>query len=185
MDISQRRIEDEELRVLRDIDHTEHEILDRLSPKLTFIKISFLRGEFMAEGPVTLQVGQSTIASIDYFDQNGNLMPPTFVPPNVTYSIDQPTIASSTPNADNQTDAVAYVAAGVANLTATVAGPNGPLTDTETVTCVAGVTAPPVLSSIKINFAAPTPASLSAAKPAPNAPPLIKGQVSSTGTQVK
>ena len=112
----------------------------------------------MAEGPITLSAGQSTIASIDYFDQTGAPMPSTFVPPAITYSIDNAGIASSTPAADGQTDAVAYVAAGVANLTASCTSAEGlALTDTETVTCSPVVLPPPVLSSIKVNFAAPTP----------------------------
>jgi hypothetical protein len=146
-----------EVEILEDIDRTEHEILDRLTPKLSFIKISFQRGSVMAEGPVVLSAGQSTIASIDYFDQTGNPMPAGFVPPNISFSIDNPAIASSTPNSDNQTDVVSYVSAGVANLTASCTSAEGlALSDTETVTCSPVVLPPPVLSSIKINFAAPT-----------------------------
>lgn len=109
------------------------------------------------QGPVILNQGQSTVATVLYFDQTGAPMPSTFVPPPVSFLIDNSTIASSTPGADNQSDTVAYVAAGVANLTATVTGPNGPLTDTETVTCNPVVVPPPVLSSIKIDFSTPTP----------------------------
>jgi hypothetical protein len=47
---------------------------------------------------------------------------------------------------------VTSLAAGVANLTATVAGPNGPLTDTEAITNVA----PQVLTSVQIQFSAPS-----------------------------
>lgn len=153
---------DEEKRaveILEDIDCTLHRILERLParPQLTGIKIRFTtKGNFM-EGPVTLQQGQSTIASIDYFDQTGAPMPAGFVPPNISYSIDNSAIASSTPNPDNQTDVVAYVTAGVANLTASCTSAEGlALTDTETVTCSPVVLPPPVLSSIKINFAAPS-----------------------------
>ena len=157
MDLFDRKRERKELEVLEDIDRTEHAILDRLRPRLSFIKITFQRGNIMAEGPVTLQQGQSTVASIDYFDQTGAPMPATFTPPNITYSIDHPEIASSTPNPDNQTDPIAYVTAGVANLTARCTSAEGlALSDTETVTCTPVVVPPPVLSSIKINFAAPT-----------------------------
>jgi hypothetical protein len=83
-------------------------------------------------------------------------MPAGFVPPNITFLIDNPALASSTPNADNQTDVVTYVSAGVANLTASCTSAEGlALTDTETVTCSPVVVPPPVLSSIKINFTAP------------------------------
>ena len=149
--------EKRELEVLEDIDRTEHKILHALEPRLSFIKIAFTKGNIMAEGPVVLSAGQSSVASIDYFDQTGAPMPASFVPPNISYSIDQPGIASSTPQSDNQTDDVAYVSAGVANLTASCTSAEGlALTDTEPVTCSPVVAPPPVLSSIKINFAAPT-----------------------------
>src|SRR4029077_1594916 len=109
---------------------------------LSQIKIIFERNNLMAaplpgSDPVTLQPGQSTTAKVLYFDQNGNPMPSSFIPPSVSYSIDHPEFASSTPQADGQSDLVAYVSAGVAQLTATVQGPNGPLSDSETVTCAA------------------------------------------------
>lgn len=133
----------------------ENEILARMRPYLAFIKIRFTRSNGMAtQGPVVLNPGQSTVATVLYFDQSGNPMGAGFTPPTVTYAIDNASIASSTPEADGQSDDVAYVSAGVANLTATVQGPTGPLTDTETVTCNA---APQVLSSVKIAFSTPTP----------------------------
>ena len=109
------------------------------------------------QGPVTLNQGQTTTATVLYFDQNGAPMPSTFVPPAVTYSIDNAAIATSTPASDGQSDLITYVSGGVANLTATVLGPNGTnLTDTETVTCTPPVQGSPVLSSIKIAFSTPT-----------------------------
>jgi hypothetical protein len=148
---------------LKQIERTDEHIADDLDKlvaalpqKLSFIKIRF-KGASMPEGPVTLAQGQSSTATIDYFDQNGNLMSPssTFTPPTVTYTIDNSAIATSVPQPDGQSDLVTWVSAGIANLTATVAGPNGTLTDTETVTCQPAVVATPVLSSIKINFSAP------------------------------
>jgi len=102
-----------------------------------------------AQGPITLQVGQSAEAELLGFDQNGNPMP---LPAGATvsYSIDAPSVATSTPNSDGQTDEVAAVSAGTANLTASVTGPNGVLSDTETVT----VTVPQVLTSVKLAFQA-------------------------------
>jgi hypothetical protein len=132
------------------------EIRDDLRPKLSAIEIRF--GDNMAQGPVTLSSGQSTTATVLYFDQTGAPMPSTFVPPTVTYTIDNAAIASSTPGADGQSDLVTYVSAGVANLTAAVTSAEGlALSDTETVTCSPVVTPPPVLSSVKINFSTPTP----------------------------
>lgn len=131
--------------------------------RLSFIKIGFVRrvhpihhhhieGEEImafAQGPITLQVGQSAEAELLGFDQNGNPMP---LPAGATvsYSIDAPSVATSTPNSDGQTDEVAAVSAGTANLTASVTGPNGVLSDTETVT----VTVPQVLTSVKLAFQA-------------------------------
>ena len=105
----------------------------------------------MAEGPVTLQVGQKTVASIDGFDQNGN---PFLGPiPTPSWSIDNPTFDSIAADATNPADEdVTSLAAGVANLTASVTNAQGTaLTDTETVTNVV----PQVLTSIKINFSTP------------------------------
>jgi hypothetical protein len=128
-----------------------------LQPHLAFIKLVFTQQKeekLMAgiQGPVTLSVGQSTTASVLGFDQFGNPMPSDFVMPPVTFSIDNSALATSTPNADGVTDVIAAVAAGVANLTASVSGPNGTLTDTETVTVTPAVVVPPVLSSIKVAF---------------------------------
>jgi len=154
----------EQEQILKEQEETERSIkrdLDKvvgfLEPHLRVIKIAFTKGTTMAEGPVVLSSGQSTIASIDYFDQTGNPMPAGFVPPNVTYSIDNSALASSAPVGDNQTDLVTYVSAGVANLTGAVISAEGlALSDTETVTCSPVVLPPPVLASVKINFSAPT-----------------------------
>src|SRR5579864_2903377 len=145
--------EEEEIELLRDIDRTDHEILARLTPKLSFIKIAFLRGDnVMAEGPVTLTVGQATIASVDGFDQNG--APFTGPIPTPTWSIDTTTFATIAPAATTPaTEDVTPVAAGTANLTVTVTNAAGTvLTDKDTVTVLA---AAPVLSSVKINFSTP------------------------------
>lgn len=107
------------------------------------------------EGAVTLTTaGQQATASILGFDQFGN--PWTGAIPPVSYSIDDSTIATSTPNADGVTDVVAAVANGVANLDANLTTAEGlALSDTETVTVAIPVVPPPtpVLSSIKIAFA--------------------------------
>lgn len=124
--------------------------------KLSSIKIVF--GGNMAQGPVILNNGQATVATILYFDQSGNPMPSDFTPPAVSYSINPAGIASSTPR-DGQTDDIAFVAAGVATLTASCTSAEGlGLTDTETVTCVSTVPPPPQLASIKIDFSDPNSA---------------------------
>jgi hypothetical protein len=152
------RQEDEEVQILRKIEKEDDRIADDLDkvvgflkPRLSFIKIAFTRSNIMAEGPVSLAVGQKTTASIDGFDQNG--APWTGAIPPVTFTIDNPAFATSTPNSDNVTDVVAGVSAGIANLSASLTNAAGTvLTDTETVTVVA---AAPVLSSIKVNFSTP------------------------------
>lgn len=128
------------------------------SPQLTNIKLKFTTGGIMAEGPVVLSSGQSTVATVDYFDATGAPMPSTFVPPPVTFSIDNAAVASSTPGTDLQSSVIAYVSAGAANLTASVTSAEGlALSDTETVTCSPIVLPPPVLTSVRLNFGTPTP----------------------------
>lgn len=102
-------------------------------------------------GPVTLtSVGQTVTAVVLGFDQFGQ--PWTEPLPPVSFSIDNPAIATSTPSADGVTDIIEAVADGTANLTASLTTAEGvALTDTETVT-VAIAPPAPVLSSIKIAF---------------------------------
>ena len=155
-------LEEESLRELVEAAWKIDRSLDRLihvierhfnAPRLSRIQISFQGEPGMATiGPVTLTAGQSVTASIAGFDQNGN--PWTGTIPPVTYTIDAPTVATSTPNADGLTDGITAVAAGVANLTATLTTAEGlALTDTEAITVTGGTTGTPVLSSIKLQFA--------------------------------
>lgn len=100
-------------------------------------------------GPVSIAIGASTTAEVLGFDQYGQPMP---LPDGTTveYAIDNDAIASSSPNADGLTDAIVGVAAGVANLTATVTPPGGSaLTDSQAITVTE---AAPVLSAVKIAF---------------------------------
>jgi len=137
-------LEKQEVTLLQGQEKTLLEIRNELAPKLAFIKISF--GGSMP-GPVTLTVGQSVPATVQGFDQNGAPFAIDFTANPVTWTIDNPALDSSTPQAD-QSDLVASLSAGTANLTASCAG----LTDTEQVINVA---AAPKLSSIKINFGTP------------------------------
>ena len=150
----------EEIKLLKEILAELVLIRVILEPKrLSFAKIAFSKGKNMAtvQGPVVLNSGQTTIASVNYYDQNGSPMPATFVPPPIAFTIDHPEFASSTPNPDQQTDPLAYVSAGVANLTIKLTSAEGlAITDTETVTCnAAPPPPPPVLSSAKIAFSTP------------------------------
>jgi hypothetical protein len=165
-----RRIE----REVEEVEQLEKKILGLLKPKLSFIKIAF--GGNMAQGPVTLNENQTTVATVLYFDTTGAPMPTdpaVFTPPAVTYTDDHPEFASSVPRADGQADDVDFVAAGIANLTAAVTSAEGVvLTDTEQVICVATVPPPPKLGSIKIDFS--TPEAIPPA-PAPTRLKIIRG----------
>ena len=143
-------------RILAVLEHVENLVAPRLSRiQVTFI--SMPKGIPMpaTQGPVTFTAaGQTVTASILGFDQFGN--PWTGPIPPVSYSIDNPAIATSTPNADGETDAVAAVANGTANLTASLTTAEGlALTDTEQV--IVNIPAPPppptpVLTSISIKI---------------------------------
>lgn len=139
-------------------------IEERTRPKLFRIEIAFTsnpQGVPMSSpvvGPVTLTTaGETATASVVGFDQNGN--PWTGPIPPVTYSIDNPAIATSSPNSDDETDTVTAVANGTANLTASLTTVEGlALSDTEQV--IVNIPAPPppptpVLSSIKVGFTTP------------------------------
>jgi hypothetical protein len=145
-----RREEKEEIRILKHIEEDLDELVAQGKKRLSFIKIAFAIGGRMAQGPVTLSVGQSTKATVVGFDQNGAVFTGT-IPP-VTYTLDNPALDSSTPDGANGDDIVS-LAAGVANLTASLTTAEGmALSDTETITNTAIVQ---VLSSIKIDFATP------------------------------
>jgi hypothetical protein len=132
--------------ILREEKQILSELQLALAPRLSFIKLKFVGGK-MPEGPVTLTVGQKTVASVDGFDQNG--APFTGAMPAATFSVDSPTIDSIDP----VSGAVVSLAAGTANITATLITAEGKsLSDTETATNVAQA---PVLSSVKINFSTP------------------------------
>lgn len=119
------------------------EIEQAVKQKLSFIKIA-LGGE-MPVGPATLSVGDKKTATVLGFDQNGAAFTGSI--PDVTWADDNEPVVQDAPTTTS--DGLTAVAAGVANLTATVQGPNGPLSDTESITVLA---AAPVLSSIKISI---------------------------------
>jgi hypothetical protein len=126
------------------------QILDRLPTpsKLSSIKIAF--GEPPMVGPVTLNVGQKTKATVVGFDQFGAPFNGTM--PTAAFSLDNTTLNSGVDDGAGGFD-VTSLAAGVANLTARLTTTEGTaLTDTETITNVAVVQ---VLSSVKINFSTP------------------------------
>ena len=71
----------------------------------------------MPEGPVTIPIGQMSVATIDGFDQNGAPFTGTISTP--SYTIDNSAIASAAVDAtDPAAEDVTAVSAGTANLTA-------------------------------------------------------------------
>ena len=141
------------LRTEQEILHDEHEILERLRPRLSTIKIAFLKGTHMNTfGPVTLTfVGESKNAVVLGFDQFGN--PWTGEIPAPVFVSDD--TAGSIVTFDPKMGLVTAVANGVANISATLTTAEGvSLGDSETVTVAIPITPPPapVLSSIKIAF---------------------------------
>lgn len=150
------------------IERIVEEILYYVKPHLRTIKIVFNSGDTMnkpsdsplksnvapasGSNPITLTVGQTTVASVVGWDQFGN--PWTGAIPTPAWSIDQPTFDSIA--ADGTTPAnedVTSLAVGVANLTATVVTVEGlTISDTEQITNLASEAA---LTSIQIQFSTP------------------------------
>lgn len=149
-----RREEKEEIAILKDIDRTEHEILEvdreilKGKHRLTAIKI--VHGENNMTGPFTLAVGGKATARVLGFDQNGDPFQIDITKnPVSSWAIDNPAIISSTPETDISVDDLAGLAVGTANLAVVVAGPNGPLTDS----VLGTVTPTPLtLTSVKIDI---------------------------------
>lgn len=119
----------------------EHKILDRLTARLSYIKIAI--GGIMPVGPATLIVGDKKTLSVLGFDQNGAPFAIDFTANPVTFTDDNQAVLADTAGS-TVTDPVTAVAPGVANVGATCAG----FTDTEAITVVA---AAPKLSSIKVS----------------------------------
>jgi hypothetical protein len=120
----------------------EHKILDRLSPRLSYIKLAI--GGIMPVGPATLTVGDKKTLSVLGFDQNGAPFAIDFTANPVTY-VDDNQAALQDMQGSTVTDPVTALAPGVANVTATCAG----FSDQEAYTVVAQA---PKLSSIKISI---------------------------------
>jgi hypothetical protein len=149
-----RHFHKEEIGLLRDIDKTEHEILRQLTlQRPSFIKIRFKKGNIvMPLGPVTIVVGQKTVASLVIFDQNGVDMTSKydFTANPITWALDNTTFDSQSatgPDSSNA-DTITSLAAGTANLSATT----GKLSDVEQVINQAQAQ---VATSAKISFTTP------------------------------
>jgi hypothetical protein len=109
----------------------------------------------MPQGPLTIKVGEVSTAMVDAFDTEGKRFTGTL--PTPSWTIDKPAVTSiATDAVDPNAEYLTSLAPGVSNLTLTVAGPDGPLTDKGSITNVGTTTATaPVLASVKINFGVP------------------------------
>ena len=156
------------------------------TPRLSRIEVVFKtqtegeRAMAPVPGPATLTAaGQVAIASVLGFDQNDNPMPASFQMPPVTFTIDDPAVATLVENDDGETADVTAVANGIAEVKASVAtvDANGnPVTLTDTEEVEVDFTAPPpptpILTSIKVVFdvqAPPAGASAGSGAAAPEA----------------
>lgn len=145
------KLQEEQVRLQREDLAVDRKILKALSPRLASLKIAFSETKKMADpvvGPVVMNVGDAVVASVVGFDQNGQVFAGPI--PTPSFTIDDSTIASLDP----ATGDVVGLAAGVANLAASLTTAEGAsLSDTETVTVVALPPPVPILSSIKVAFA--------------------------------
>lgn len=133
-----------------DIDRTEHEILDKLEPRLHAIQITF-HGVCM--NTVTMVVGQGVKATVTGFDQFGAAFAPL---PTPVFAMDSANATFVADASDPATADVTSVAAGTANLSATLTTAEGLVLSTSG--AITNVTAPPpapVLTSIQISFGTP------------------------------
>ncbi len=145
------RVQQRILRTLRVIAFEVH----NATPRLSEIKILFTKGPNMpTPGPITLAPGESAVASVVGFDQSG--APFTGTLPPSTLSSDDTSGAIVT--FDPSTGATVAVAAGVANISASLTTAEGvALSDTETVTVTEAPPPVQVLSSIKVAFDVASP----------------------------
>lgn len=154
-------LEQEQVKLQREDLAVDRAILRQLRPRLSTIKLGFTEKNCMPPagvviGPAVIDVDDVIVAVAVGFDQQGNEMPADFVMPELTLENDNPAATTL----DDATDQVTGIASGVSNIKGTVQGPNGPLTDTETVTVREVAPPEPVLTTIKVGFksaAAPAP----------------------------
>ena len=105
----------------------------------------------MAGNPLTLNVGQTSTATVVGFDQFGNPFPIDFTVNPPAWTIDNAAVsiaANATVPTSEDVKGVSATGATPANLTVTCAG----LSDTEQITVLAPA---PVLTSLKVTFTPP------------------------------
>src|SRR5882724_11254500 len=148
-DRREEHLEREENRLLREQIRLLERILAAISsqshpPLLSSIKVMLSGGSTMPVGPLTISVGQSYVATVVGFDENGAAFSGPI--PTPTFAVANATVASIDPTAGTGSG----LAGGVTGVTATLTSAEGlALTDTETLTVTAVV---PVLSSIKVSL---------------------------------
>ena len=121
---------------------------------LTAIKLLHTQNGDTMQGPITLNVGQSTTATVLGFNADGS--PFTGTMPTASYTVSDPAQDSVTAGSANDAT-VTSLAAGSADFSVTLTTAEGiQLTDSTSITNVA-VVPPQALSSIKLDFSTPTP----------------------------
>lgn len=144
-------LEREAVTVLKKIEQVEEQIEQDLHPRkseLTHVQLAF--GGTIMQGPLNINVGQKTKATVLGFDQNGAAF--TGVIPAATYTIDNSALDSSTADGANGSDIVS-LAAGTANLSVSLTSAEG-LALSDTAQIINAATAQ-VLSSVKLDFSQP------------------------------
>lgn len=141
--------ERKEIHLLKEQVDLLKKILARLEPRLEGIQIHFSEKNNMAPGPINLIVGQSVVATVLGFDQNGAPFAVDFAKNPVSWNEDNTAVAVSNPNNDGTAN-VKAVGVGTSNLSASCGG----FSDSAQVN-VAAAPPTPVLSSIKIDFGQP------------------------------
>lgn len=137
------RLLQHQLRVQQQILGVVEDIRARLMPRLTRLTIT------LSGGTMPLQVGATTTATVNGFDQFGNPFAIDFAANPPSWSVSDPALATLTPNAaDPNKEDVTGVAAGTETLSVSVAGLSANLSF--------AVEAPaPVLTSVTITTEPP------------------------------
>jgi len=155
LQLEESRLLRQELRSLRGILEELKEIeLDVRPPvkTLTSIKIALTKvtGEIMF-GPFTLKVGDTRVASVKGFDQDGNEMVIDFVANPVSFSNSDGSVLGAVLESDPSLADITALAKGTSTLGATCAGLS--TNDADNLVTVTEVGTTPVLTTIKLDLA--------------------------------
>ena len=134
----------------REVKKIEHKLEKKHHPKKKLKSIQLALGDPPMQGPLNITVGQSSVASVLGFDQNGQ--PFTGTMPAASFSVDNPAFDSVDPS----TGAIVSLAEGTATISVSMTSAEGlALSDSSQI--INAPSAPPaqVLTSIKLDFTQP------------------------------